>query len=352
VSTVRKPPAADPRRAPPVAERPLSIAFVISQFPPSVGGAEMRALRDARALRARGHEVRVVTVRWHAALPPADVVDGVPVRRVGGLYKRGALRFRFGMRYVMEARLCWELLRTALTSDLIHVRQFVLVPRAAGLAALLARKPVLARLGNVDPPPDFTTRVGAETRLYAGDLDPALPCLAVPADTWGAGDFTAFRRFHRFPDLWLRLFRRRGVMFAATSARMRAYLLENGFPADDIALLPNGIDSGAYADAAARVAARAAAGEVRAPTVVCVARLHYEKGHDLLLHAWQRVHASLPAARLVLVGDGPLRPQLEGLAAALGLGESVEFAGKAADPRVHLAGADLYVLPSRWEGST
>ena len=87
-----------------------------------------------------------------------------------------------------------------------------------------------------------------------------------------------------------------------------------------------------------------------APLVVCVGRLCRQKGQDILLRAWSAVPSRIPGARLALVGDGPDRPALEALAAALPEPDSVVFAGRTEDPRDWYAAADLLVLPSRWEG--
>ncbi len=76
-----------------------------------------------------------------------------------------------------------------------------------------------------------------------------------------------------------------------------------------------------------------------------LARLSPEKGLDILLRAL----AELPEARAVVVGEGPERPRLEALAAGLGVGDRVEFAGWTDDARRHLGSIDALVLPSRSE---
>ncbi len=86
--------------------------------------------------------------------------------------------------------------------------------------------------------------------------------------------------------------------------------------------------------------------EQRPPTVVCVAALRREKGHDTVLAAFAEVHRRLPAARLVLVGDGPYRPRVEAMVAAAGLGDCVHMAGRVAAVWPQLADADVFVLAS------
>ncbi len=90
-------------------------------------------------------------------------------------------------------------------------------------------------------------------------------------------------------------------------------------------------------------------GADRAPTVTCVAKLRPEKGHDLLLAAFALVRQKVPDARLVLVGDGDLRPGLEAEAGARGVGDCVEFTGAVASIWPYLAEADVFVLASQSE---
>jgi glycosyltransferase involved in cell wall biosynthesis len=85
-------------------------------------------------------------------------------------------------------------------------------------------------------------------------------------------------------------------------------------------------------------------------TVIGLGRLSPEKGFDRLLRAFAAVAPDFPDWRLKLLGDGPLRDALEIAAAVPELAGRVEFAGTVPDPAEHLARADLFVLPSRFEG--
>ncbi|MGW1213716.1 glycosyltransferase [Streptomyces sp. NPDC002499] len=112
-------------------------------------------------------------------------------------------------------------------------------------------------------------------------------------------------------------------------------------------VVPNGIDPERFHPAAVDTvrATLLPEGDPAAPLVVCVGRLCRQKGQDVLLEAWEAVVRRVPAARLVLVGDGPDRAGLAARAPA-----SVLFAGAVADPVPWYQAADLVVLPSRWEG--
>lgn len=85
------------------------------------------------------------------------------------------------------------------------------------------------------------------------------------------------------------------------------------------------------------------------PTIVCVAKLRPEKGHDVLLAALALVRRHVPDVRLVLVGDGTQQGPLESQAAILGIRDCVEFAGAVADIWPYLARAHVFALASRSE---
>ncbi|MFD4571280.1 glycosyltransferase [Streptomyces sp. NPDC058417] len=112
-------------------------------------------------------------------------------------------------------------------------------------------------------------------------------------------------------------------------------------------VVPNGVDTGRFHPAPVGTVRAGLLPDTdpAAPLVVCVGRLCRQKGQDVLLDAWQDVVRQVPAARLVLVGDGPDR---DGLAARAP--ESVRFAGAVDDCVPWYQAADLVVLPSRWEG--
>ena len=82
-----------------------------------------------------------------------------------------------------------------------------------------------------------------------------------------------------------------------------------------------------------------------------ITRLHDSKGNSYLVDAAAQVVARRPHARFVLVGEGPLRPDLEAQAARLGLGDRVRLAGFRRDTARALAAFDLTVFPSLWEGT-
>ena len=88
-----------------------------------------------------------------------------------------------------------------------------------------------------------------------------------------------------------------------------------------------------------------------APVVLTVNFLHPRKRVDLLLRAWVDVGRRLPAAQLLIVGDGPEREPLQRLAWQLGVGQAVRFVGFVPENRIaacYLA-ADALVHTAREE---
>lgn len=79
-----------------------------------------------------------------------------------------------------------------------------------------------------------------------------------------------------------------------------------------------------------------------------VAGLRPEKNIARLIKAFARLRAVLPA-RLIVVGGGPLQPDLEKLAQALGVADDVEFTGYLSDPGSRLKDFDLFALSSDTE---
>lgn len=122
---------------------------------------------------------------------------------------------------------------------------------------------------------------------------------------------------------------------------------------DQVVTIPNGIDAGAFPapDATAQARLRSRLGLApAAPIVGTVARMYEQKGHRYLLEAWPQVRAAVPEAELVLVGDGPLRWELEQQAETLGIAGSVRFLGTREDVPALLGLFTVAVLPSLFEG--
>jgi glycosyltransferase involved in cell wall biosynthesis len=89
-------------------------------------------------------------------------------------------------------------------------------------------------------------------------------------------------------------------------------------------------------------------GPSRRPLILAAGRLAPQKGFATLIEAARRWGDLSPAPLLAIAGSGPLRTELT--AAAAPLGDAVRFLGHRGDMAALLAAADLFVLPSLWEG--
>ena len=84
------------------------------------------------------------------------------------------------------------------------------------------------------------------------------------------------------------------------------------------------------------------------PLIVCVGRLARQKGQDIAIRALAAM--AHPTARLRLVGDGAIRPDLAQLARGLGVADRLEYVGDSPRPEDHIHAADIVMVPSRWDG--
>lgn len=86
------------------------------------------------------------------------------------------------------------------------------------------------------------------------------------------------------------------------------------------------------------------------PVILNVGRYIPEKGQRYLVEAMPGVLQRYPEARAVLVGYGELRDDIEAQVAKLGLNDHVQLTGKVSDVHRYYAGADVFVIPSLFEG--
>ena len=88
----------------------------------------------------------------------------------------------------------------------------------------------------------------------------------------------------------------------------------------------------------------------RGPHLITAGHLSAEKGLDVLIDAMPTILQSCPDARLHVLGEGPLLPDLLEQAKRLGLEERIYFLGFQKNPWQYMRYADIFVLPSRFEG--
>src|SRR5437764_8101863 len=324
------------------------IYIVIATFLPSVGGAEKQAFAQSRSLRERGYETTVVTFRHNRVWPQRELIEGVPVIRVAGTILGGREKLPGLLQklsYLMAILVMgWTLWRQRQHYEVLHVYQLSLLTVLAALLCRLAGKPMLVAVRSADS--GSSTSSHNKTSLLAGPLDATTPWLQVDERFKANSDLEVLARMGKPVVGFLSsLLHSNHTVVVVLSSRMKSSLAAHRFNLPDIQLIPNGVDITRFNSACVDNAI-----DGREQVAVCVAKLRYEKGIDVLLQAWYLVHQQAPQARLIIVGSGYLQAQLECMARELGIAASIEFAGLQSDVPGQLHRGSMAVLPSRWEG--
>ncbi len=289
---------------------PLRVLMVCPQFRPLIGGYEQAAERLGLELSRRGLEVTVVTERRDPSWPAREMLDRMPIRR---LYSSNRRRMQT-LSGILSLSL--YLFFEGWRFDVIHVHQYGWPSSLAILFGMLARRPVVLKLTSTGP---------QGIRATLGRL---------PGRTLHLG-------LHRHLSACI-----------ATSRRASEEMVGIGLDASRVHLIPNGLDTEAFAPPSveSRAQARLKLQLDDSPLVLTVCQMRPEKCLPLLLDAWVRVRRRIPEARLAIVGDGNEMSKLREQAERLNLDSSLLLPGRSSDPRPWYQAADLYVLSSVNEG--
>lgn len=115
--------------------------------------------------------------------------------------------------------------------------------------------------------------------------------------------------------------------------------------------IPNAIDAEAYRfNPDIRRKYRAELGLCDETTYIHVGRFHPAKNHAFLLNLFAQIHKQNEHTKLILVGDGDLRNEIESQIRTLQIESAVILTGNRSDVANLLQAADCFLLPSRWEG--
>jgi GalNAc-alpha-(1->4)-GalNAc-alpha-(1->3)-diNAcBac-PP-undecaprenol alpha-1,4-N-acetyl-D-galactosaminyltransferase len=143
--------------------------------------------------------------------------------------------------------------------------------------------------------------------------------------------------------VWDTLRRRTYSMAESVTANSRGAIasLEKFVPAEKLAFVPNPI------------AAEPSSATVSLPglTILNIGRLTLQKGQDVLIDAFARIAKSDKEWHLVIVGTGECEAALRLRADRCGIAERVTFAGQVGDPFPYYRAAEIFALPSRFEGT-
>ena len=265
-----------------------------------MGGADSQLLSAAQELRARGHEILIVS------LTPLGPM-GLEART------RGIRTESLGMRRgVPDPRGLWRLVRLVrgwrpdvLHSHMVH-------------ANLLAR---VLRL--VAPVPAVVSTIH---NIYEG----------------GRLRMAAYRMTNGLVD----------HMTIISQAAADRFVSEGIVPKELLRVVPNGVDMDRFRSvpSGTRESMRHALGVGSEFAWLAVGRFEIAKDYPTMLRAFAKVHTRHPGSVLLLVGRGSLQQSTEALARDLGLEGRVRFLGVRTDVAEIMSAADGYVMSSAWEG--
>jgi glycosyltransferase involved in cell wall biosynthesis len=291
----------------PASRRPLRVAVVTETWPPEVNGVAMSIARVVAGLQRRDHDIQLVRPRQRTDDGPdpdgasldAVLTRGLPIPlyphlRLGIPEKRTLLRL-------------WSERRP----DVVHLA----TEGPLGWSALQAAQHLQLPVSS-----DFRTNFHA----YSGHYGVG----------WLGGPISAY----------LRKFHNRARLTMVPTEALRRDLSTRGFR--NLHVVARGVDIGHFHPMRRSDALRASWGASATDLVVtCVGRLAAEKNFDLLFRAFDAIRRVAPGARLVLVGDGPMRGQIAATR------PDVIIAGQrqGEDLSAHYASADLFLFPSLTE---
>lgn len=263
-----------------------------------MGGAEKVVTSLADALAAKGHEVCIAFMTGAAAVLPTNAsIQVVSLGMVSKIDVMGAV-FNF-------KRLILDFQPDVVHSHMVHAN---ILARVCRLATPMARLISSAHNSNE----------GGKLRMLAYRLTDALADISTNVSEEAVAAFVKAK--------------------AVRPGRMVA--VHNGIAADAFVF---------NAAARARIRQELLVHD-NCRLILAVGRLHEAKDYPNLFHALTHLPVNGLTYQMFVVGDGPLRGNLEALAVKLGIADRVRFLGVRRDVPDLMSAADVFVLPSAWEG--
>lgn len=287
----------------PAAWRSMRIACVTETYPPEVNGVSLTVARMVEGLHRRNHDVQLVRPRQAAEADAESagrfqevLLKGLPIPRYPSL--------RMGVPSKRTLIQLW----THHRPDVVHIATEGPLGWSALQAALQLKLPVCS---------DFRTNFHTYSQHY------------------GVG------WLYKPIMAYLRKFHNRTLCTMVPTEALRRELAQAGF--HNLAVVTRGVDTVQFGPAHRSEALRRSWGAGPDTLVVsCVGRLAREKNLELLLLAFEAIVREQPKARLLVVGTGPLRAELEARC------PQAIFAGQRTgdDLAAHYASSDLFLFPS------
>jgi len=278
----------------------MKILYLIHWFWPHIGGMETLSMNAVPALKQKGHDIVIVTSTSHLASMPRDEYQGIPIYRLpmtDALQRRDIKKFLYVRKELVK-------IYKEFAPELIHLH-FGGTPVEIFLLDIVE--------GSKQRVPSVLTLHADISGLRTGP-DTLLGKLLWHS-TWvvAVSDSVMNNALKTVPDIKGKISR-----------------IYNGVPLPKFS--PKDLD-------------------FRPPKILCLGRMVKEKGFDTMIEAFRKVLRRHPWSRLIMAGDGPVKKELEDLAARYGILDNVLFLGWVPLDKVPslINQSTIVVVPSRWE---
>jgi glycosyltransferase involved in cell wall biosynthesis len=274
------------------------------------GGMELQAITLASTLRTMGIDVEYLADR--ADFSHLPVSEKSFIHEISNLppWIPGRIAAIFSL-----SQNIWFLSRNRRDIDLIHAHSLT-NGFVAGVVSKILKKPAIVKVGSVGPNGDIAKR----------------------------------------QRTWLSGFRKKVLnnldRIIAITPEIYEELVSAGYNKKIIQIIPNGVNTN-YSQLIPVINSYVDDYENQSIyTAICVARFVPVKRLSLLIDAWRIIKDQLPNSKLILIGDGPLRIDIEKQISRLSLTDSIELVRNVDQQKViqYLRQAKLFILPSESEG--
>lgn len=288
-----------------LADRPGVCMVIFNMYPGNMAGTELQALMLAQKLEEKGFTAFFLTPKREKSFE-SEMYKGIkiirfPVFRLFGKYRLGRLFF-----WLAALSMAYKLFKLRSKFRVIHVHILSNLAFVASIMGKLLRKPVIVKVAASD---------------IMTDLD--------------------FLRQKPSGKLFERTLKYLQPAIIATSSKAQKKMADEGFK--KIYNISNGVNT-------LRWSPHSYSNSKQVIKIVSVGRLVSDKAYDVLLNSYGMLRKEGLPFKAKIIGDGPLRNELEQQIKVLDLQDNVELCGHIEDVPKVLLEARLFILSSRCEG--
>lgn len=288
------------------------------EYPPRiVGGISRHCFELSKALARNDVDITIITLEFPGA-PFHENINGVEVYRVKvEIGNPNFLTWVLLFNHFME-KMAGHIFWSKNEFDLIHVHDWLTCPVGISLKHTLNRKLILTM---------HSTEVGRSSGIHTPD--------SVTKDSiewWGTYEASK--------------------IIAVSNSLKNEIINHFKLPLEKVVTIPNGVDFQRFQRYVDKKGVRNRFGiNIWDKVIICIGRLTYQKGFQYVIYAMPKILESFPNTRLIIIGDGYYRNELERIAWETGVRDKVIFTGFVSDEDIVniLKSGDIMIVPSLYE---